>query len=130
MRKIIFILSIFLLFAGCTEKKEASATVPGMKCGAGKCGANMFDGNSAIEKKKKNLLTQMRDDDSRRDCVINAETTKMAYNCVRDPHGKKLILKCGKENSTTDKMKCGADKCGESMSKKESVMKCAPGKCG
>ncbi|PHR54169.1 MAG: hypothetical protein COA44_14065 [Arcobacter sp.] len=108
--------------SGCGEKKEEKASVPGMKCGADKCGANMFDGNSALAKKKKNILKQMREDDPRKDCVIAAITTKDAYNCVREPNGKKLIMKCGvgkcgseKDRAKEPEMKCGAGKCGGSM---------------
>ena len=105
---------ILVAFSGCGEKKEPPKTVgSGMKCGAGKCGANMFDGNSALDKKKKNILSQMREDDNRKDCVIGAKSTKEAYNCVRDAQTNKLSLKCG-----TDVMK------------KEPAMKCGPGKCG
>ena len=105
---------IIVAFSGCNEKKEPPKTVgSGMKCGAGKCGANMFDGNSALDKKKKNILSQMRDNDSRKSCVIGATSTKEAYNCVRDRETNKMTLKCG-----TD------------VIKKEPVMKCGPGKCG
>ena len=106
--------------SGCGEKKEES-TIPGMKCGAGKCGSNMFDGNFALTKKKKNILKQMREDDPRKECVIAAKTTKEAYNCVREPDGKKLTMKCGpnkcgsqKENIKMPAMKCGTTKCGAS----------------
>ena len=116
---------LLLLLSACSEKKEEKSSAPGMKCGTGKCGANMFDGNSALVKKKKNILSQMRDKDSRKDCVIKAETTKATYNCIREPGGKKLT------------MKCGADKCGTAMKRekpkkevKEEVMKCGAGKCG
>jgi len=109
---------LILAFSGCEEKKEESSSAPGMKCGAGKCGANMFDGNSALAKKKKNILGQMRDNDSRKECVIQAVTTKAAYNCVREPNGKKLI------------MKCGTDKCGSEKDRQDSGMKCGTGKCG
>jgi len=105
--------------SGCSsqESKEDKKTVTDMKCGAGKCGANMFDGNAALAKKKKNILSQMRDDDTRKDCVISASTTKETYDCVRDPKTKKLILKCGssKDKSKTTDMKCGTGKCGSSM---------------
>jgi len=118
MIKIFILISlIILVFSGCNEKKEPPKTVSsGMKCGAGKCGANMFDGNSALDKKKKNILSQMREDDSRKDCVIAALSTKEAYNCVRDKETKKLTLKCGTglaEKASV--MKCGAGKCGSSM---------------
>jgi uncharacterized low-complexity protein len=125
MQKIVLIsLSFFILIlSGCGEKKEETSSIPGMKCGAGKCGANMFDGNSALAKKKKNILKQMRKDDPRKDCVINAKPTKATYNCVREPNGEKLT------------MKCGVGKCGDSMNKvpskkEEPVMKCGAGKCG
>ena len=141
MNKLLIISAIsLLLLSGCNEKKEESKA-PGMKCGAGKCGANMFDGNSALVKKKKNILSQMREDDKRKDCVIGAKTTKEAYKCVRDDSGK-LSIKCGGDTEKTKEpaMKCGAGKCGDSMSepkkevkkeiKKEEVMKCGAGKCG
>lgn len=114
MFKSLFLSSLIILaFSACDEKKEPPKTVgSGMKCGAGKCGANMFDGNSALDKKKKNILSQMREDDNRKDCVIAASNTKEAYDCVRDKETKKLSLKCG-----TD------------MIKKEPAMKCAAGKC-
>lgn len=105
---------LLLAFSGCDEKKEPPKSVgSGMKCGAGKCGANMFDGNSALDKKKKNILSQMRKDDSRQDCVMGAKSTKEAYNCVRDKETNRLTLKCGADTI-----------------KKEPVMKCGPGKCG
>jgi len=121
MVKFIFIvLSILLLLGGCDfnkVNKGENSLEAGMKCGAGKCGANMFDGNSALSKKKNNILSQMRTKDSRKDCVKNALTTKEAYDCVREPNGKKLSTKCGidKESESEPVMKCGAGKCGSSM---------------
>ena len=118
------VLAIFVLFvSGCDFKKvdEGEAkSVPAMKCGAGKCGANMFDGNAGLVKKKKNILSQMREDDPRRDCVKKAKTTKKVYDCVRDPNGKKMIMKCGasmkeEKPKAQPAMKCGAGKCGSSM---------------
>jgi len=106
------ILVLGTAITGCSEKKEESS-VTQMKCGAGKCGANMFNGSSALEKKKRNILKQMREDDSRKDCVINAKTSKATYDCVREPKGKKLTLKCGSTKKV--QMKCGANKCGASM---------------
>jgi len=115
-KTVLIALVSFVLLTGCGEKKQEKSSAPDMKCGAGKCGANMFDGNSALAKKKKNILSQMREDDPRKDCVIAAKTTKEAYNCVREPDGKKLT------------MKCGSGKCGTSMNKP--AMKCGSGKCG
>lgn len=104
---------IFLLVfnSGCNDRDESakasSAAENGMKCGSGKCGAGMFDGNAALAKKKANIIVQMREDDTRRDCVTKAKNTKALYDCVRDPESGKLTKKCGvmKEDET---MKCGA----------------------
>ena len=102
-----------LILGGCSDSKEArDKKAPAMKCGSGKCGANMFDGNSALAKKKKNMLSQMRDDDTRKDCVLSAVSTKALYNCVRDAHTGKLSTKCGVSEVESGKeavMKCGAD---------------------
>ena len=137
---------LLVLSSGCNNRdnseKESNPATGGMKCGAGKCGANMFDGNAALVKKKKNVTIQMREDDPRRDCVANASTTKEVYDCVRDPETGKMSKKCGagkcgesmKASATTSTMKCGAGKCGSDMPtpepKKEPVMKCGAGKCG
>lgn len=115
---LLLMLSAFTLFmSACSEeKKVAKSQAPGMKCGAGKCGANMFDGNAALVKKKKNILAQMRKDDPRKNCVKSAKNTKQLYDCVRDPKTHGMTLKCGtnvKESKTT--MKCGVGKCGSSM---------------
>lgn len=61
MKSVLLTLSAFVLFmnACCDEKKVAKSSAPSMKCGAGKCEANMFDGNGALVKKKKNILAQM-----------------------------------------------------------------------
>lgn len=120
MFKIVVMILILFHFSGCGEKKE-ERNVPGMKCGAGKCGANMFDGNAALAKKKRNILSQMRENDSRKSCVIAAKSTRAVYECVRDPQNGKLTLKCG------------SGKCGESMAvsqKENTSMKCGAGKCG
>jgi len=117
MNKTLLVSSLsILILGGCTtqEPQEGNKTVKDMKCGAGKCGANMFDGNTALTKKKKNILSQMREDDERKDCVIAARTTKALYDCVRDPKTQKLSLKCG-ANKKEASMKCGAGKCGSEM---------------
>jgi len=120
MYKLVMSLLVIVAFSACSEQKEPPKTVgSGMKCGAGKCGANMFDGNSALDKKKKNILSQMREDDSRKECVISALSTKEVYECVRNPETKKLSLKCGNNSEkSAPQMKCGGD------------MKCGAGKCG
>ena len=137
-------LFIILAFSACSDgQKEAKGSASsGMKCGAGKCGANMFDGKGALAKKKKNILSQMRENDPRKECVIDAKNTKEAYNCVRSPETKRMTLKCGegkcgtaKEQKKMPSMKCGAGKCGADMAKpkpvkKEPAMKCGAGKCG
>ena len=133
---ILFVLLGFNL--GCSsdrdESAKSSAVGSGMKCGAGKCGANMFDGNAAVAKKKANIIKQMQENDPRRDCVANAQTTKEVYNCVRDPETGKLSKSFSGEAVQESSMKCGAGKCGASMEnsapKKEPAMKCGAGKCG
>jgi len=130
------LLAASLLFvAGCGEKKEKKSQVAGMKCGAGKCGANMFDSNKALGKKKKNILDQLAKEDPRRDCVKKAKSTKILYDCVRNPMSGRLSLKCGSsvanDASNGGGMKCGTGKCGASMNvpkvapkKVEPAMKC------
>lgn len=99
-----------LTFSACSnDKKEGQQVGSEMKCGAGKCGANMFDGNLALAKKKKNILSQMDSEDERKECVINASSTKVLYDCVRSPITNKLSRKCGNASET---MKCGTGKCG------------------
>jgi len=111
---LLVLLTLFVL-SGCSERQEENKA-SGMKCGSGKCGANMFDGNSALAKKKKNILSQMREDDPRKECVIAAKTTKTVYDCVRNPKSKKMTMKYGDSMEKTPKepmMKCGAGKCGK-----------------
>lgn len=89
-----------------------------MKCGAGKCGANMFDGNSALIKKKNNILSQMDDKDLRRECVLRAQTTKTLYDCVRDQETGKLRRtnpSVKEVENVVPAKKCGAEKCGGKM---------------
>ena len=113
------VLLLTLLFSACSDDKGAKkSSAPGMKCGAGKCGANMFDGNAALVKKKKNILSQMRENDPRKGCVKSAKSTKALYDCVRDPKTKKMTFKCGE------------GKCGTAMQAPKPAMKCGVGKCG
>ncbi len=122
MKKIYTTAAIALLtlsLIGCSDDKGAKkSSAPGMKCGAGKCGANMFDGSAALVKKKKNIVSQMRKDDPREACVKSARSTKALYDCVRDPKTKKMTLKCGE------------GKCGTTMKVPKPAMKCGVGKCG
>ena len=144
---LVTLLAAASITVGCSDKKgdgKASLTEGGMKCGAGKCGASMVDGNTIVAKKKKNILSQMRKDDPRKDCVIKASSNKALYDCIRDPETNRLTTKCGagKCNSENNDvtMKCGAGKCSSGMSKPkvplkpepaktEPAMKCAAGKC-
>lgn len=117
------LLALTLLLSACTDQKSEKSSQTGMKCGAGKCGANMVDGHSVFAQKQRTILTQMRQDDPRKGCVMNAGDVKALYACVRDPETGKLSTKCG---NATEKsvMKCGGGmKCG-------STMKCGAGKCG
>ncbi|MEA3419592.1 MAG: hypothetical protein U9Q90_09360 [Campylobacterota bacterium] len=138
---LVTLLTAAFIMVGCSDKEDdkVSLTESGMKCGAGKCGTSMVDGNSVVAKKKKNILSQMRRDDPRKDCVIKANSNKALYDCVRDPKSKRLTTKCGNANDDIT-MKCGAGKCSSGMSKPkvppkpesvkpEPVMKCAAGKC-
>jgi len=118
MLKLFLSFTLLLFLSACSDEKRAlkGSASSGMKCGAGKCGANMFDGKGALAKKKKNILGQMREDDPRKNCVINAKTTKEVYNCVRSPQTKRMTLKCGDTMKVLKPtMKCGAGKCGSGM---------------
>ena len=118
MKVYIAIISISLLL-GCTPKEDKeSLTQEGMKCGAGKCGASMVDGSTLLVKKKLNILSQLRAEDSRRDCVLKATDSKILYDCVRDKKTNRLTLKpfSAKEDVIPKKeipvMKCEVGKCG------------------
>ena len=118
--KFIMITSVALLIlSGCSQKEDKeSLTEGGMKCGAGKCGASMVDGSTVLVKKKMNILKQLKEDDSRRDCVLKATSTKALYNCVRVLETGRLSTKCSSDNT-------------KKIPKKEvSTMKCEAGKCG
>ena len=92
-----------------------------MKCGPGKCGASMVDGSAVLVKKKMNILKQLKEDDTRRDCVLGATTTKELYACVREQKSGRLSTKCAADNTKQSPekeapaMKCEAGKCGSSM---------------
>jgi len=106
------------LLTGCSGEKKESITEGGMQCGPGKCGASMVDGSAVLVKKKMNILNQLKEGDDRRECVLNAMSTKELYNCVRVEKTGRLSTKCSADNS-------------KQIPKKESQsMKCAPGKCG
>lgn len=108
-----------LTLTGCTEKENGdSITEGGMKCGPGKCGASMVDGSAVLVKKKMNILNQLREDDTRRECVLQSRSTKELYDCVRVEETGRLSTKCSADNT-------------KRLPKKQaSAMKCAPGKCG
>ena len=79
------------LLSGCSDKeKTKSLTESGMKCGAGKCGLSMVDGSAILIKKKMNIAEQLDKNDTRRDCVLKASTTKALYACVRDAQTGRL----------------------------------------
>jgi len=119
---LLVVMLISSIFVGCSDKdtKEESLTEGGMKCGAGKCGSSMVDGDSVVAKKKKNILSQMREDDSRKDCLLKASTNKKLYECIRDPKTDRLTTKCGNDTKVVSK----------TTPKGSSDMKCAAGKCG
>ena len=123
MRLKIFTTALFTiaLLSGCAGEKKESITEGGMKCGPGKCGASMVDGSAVLVKKKMNILDQLREDDSRRECVLSAITTKELYNCVRVEETGRLSTKCSADNTKqapkkeAQPMKCEAGKCGSNM---------------
>ena len=111
-----------LLVSGCTDKeKKESLTEGGMKCGPGKCGASMVDGSAVLVKKKMNILNQLAQDDTRRECVLKAMTTKELYACVRVEETGRLSTKCSASDTKQipkkeiGTMKCEAGKCGSDM---------------
>jgi len=118
----LMIVTAALLITGCSDKeKTKSLTEGGMKCGAGKCGANMADGGTLLDKKRMNILNQMRKEDTRRDCVLKAKTTKGLYDCVRDLKTGRITTKCSADNAVALQKK--------NQAKKEENMKCEAGKC-
>jgi len=111
----ILLTSFILLLSACSgEKQKESITEGGMKCGAGKCGASMVDGSAVLVKKKMNILDQLQEDDNRRQCVLDATTTKGLYACVRVEETGRLSKKCSSDNVKSkekEAMKCEAGKC-------------------
>ena len=139
IKHLLMTLATLALMTACSgEKQKESITEGGMKCGPGKCGASMVDGSAVLVKKKMNILEQLKEDDSRRDCVLKANTTKDLYACVRVDATGRLSTKCSTDNvkqKSEEAMKCEAGKCGSGMSKsipkvEEKSMKCEAGKCG
>ena len=116
-KTLLLIAMVMIVFNGCSDEQNITKTAPSMKCGVGKCGGNMFNGNKVLAKKKQNILSQMRDDDTRKECVKSAKTTKELYGCIRDPKTHRLTKRCGDG-------RCGKD------IKKAPLMKCGEGKCG
>lgn len=104
-----------LTLSSCSDSKTQTQSKNTMKCGPGKCGANMVSGDGMLAKKQRNILSQMREGDLRKGCVRNAKTTRALYDCVRDPQTGRLSKKCGNDTKSGD-MKCGGGmKCGGDM---------------
>ena len=119
LKLVSMIITGLLILSGCTEKENRdSITEGGMKCGPGKCGASMVDGSAVLVKKKMNILNQLREDDTRRECVLQSGSTKELYDCVRAEETGRLSTKCSADNTKWI------------PNKEVSSMKCAPGKCG
>ena len=127
------LLTLSLLLSGCTDKdKSKSLTEGGMKCGAGKCGSSMVDGSAVLVKKKVNILEQLTKQDSRRDCVLKAKSTKALYNCVRDLETGRLTIIDGNTTFKAVTPKKEVVKETEKVAPKKesnSSMKCETGKC-
>ncbi|MCO4844987.1 MAG: hypothetical protein KC427_03105 [Sulfurovum sp.] len=107
------------LLSGCSDKeKTKSLTEGGMKCGAS---MGMANGSALLVKKKMNILNQISENDSRRECVHKAMSTKELYACVRVEETGRLSTKCSSDNTRKipkkeiPPMKCEAGKCGNSM---------------
>ena len=130
------ILLVLILSACNNKEKEESITEGGMKCGPGKCGASMVDGSAVLVKKKMNILNQLKEDDTRRECVLASSTTKELYNCVRVEKTGRLSTKCSTDNvkgKNKEAMKYEAGKCSDGKNipeKASTTMKCEAGKCG
>ncbi|RLA67843.1 MAG: hypothetical protein DRQ78_02085 [Epsilonproteobacteria bacterium] len=120
IKPFVLTLATLAMLSACSgEKQKESITEGGMKCGPGKCGASMVDGSAVLVKKKMNILKQLQENDNRRECVLQAKTSKTLYDCVRVEKTGRLSKKCSTDNTKKiDKkstMKCEAGKCGNSM---------------
>ena len=137
LKTFIILSTLLLTLTSCTgEKQKESITEGGMKCGPGKCGASMVDGSAVLVKKKMNILNQLKEEDTRRECVLAAKTTKTVYDCVRVEETGRLSTKCSSDNikkKSEEAMKCETGKCSDGKNipeKASSTMKCEAGKCG
>jgi uncharacterized low-complexity protein len=92
----VFVVSVVFVAGGCGRDSGGHGKSNTMKCGAGKCGANMIDSESVLEKKRADITAQMREDDPRRGCVVKAQNTETLYDCIRDPETGKLTMEFGK----------------------------------
>lgn len=116
---------------GCGKKEKKELASDGMKCGAGKCGASMASGNLVLEKKRTLILKQLRKDDPRESCVLNATSAKTLYACLRNQQTGRISSKCQVAKQTTQKrslVKFDATKRQDNTT--TPAMKCEAGKCG
>jgi len=119
LKTLLLFSSTLLLLSACSgEKQKESITEGGMKCGPGKCGASMVDGSAVLVKKKMNIIKQLKEDDTRRECVLGSTTTKELYACVREKESGRLSTKCASDNTK------------QAPTKEVPAMKCEAGKCG
>ncbi|HFQ61399.1 MAG TPA: hypothetical protein ENK39_03755 [Epsilonproteobacteria bacterium] len=132
MKKQIMIIGLIslALLAGCSDKeKTKSITEGGMKCGAGKCGASMANGSALLVKKKMNIIDQMDKNDTRRNCVLKAKTTKALYACVRVTETGRLSTKCSSDKTkpkvNLPRQKCESGKCNSAMKNGAKSTKCS-----
>jgi len=97
----VLVVSVVLGVGGCGRDSGDHGKGSAMKCGAGKCGANMIDSESVLEKKRADITGQMREDDPRRGCVVKAQNTETLYDCIRDPETGKLTTRFGDGKSAS-----------------------------
>ena len=104
MKKVLlffFVVSVVLGVGGCGRDSGGDGKSSTMKRGSGKCGANMTDSESVLEKKRADITGQMREDDPRRGCVVKAQNTETLYDCIRDPETGKLTTSFGDGKSAS-----------------------------